>query len=136
MDTAKRKVKILIVDDDEAIGNMLSSILAKKGFEIEGAGNGKEALEKAAGNKPDLILLDAVMPVMDGFETCRQLRENPKTQTIPIIFCSATHIEEAKKRKTEVDNYIEKPFSLGNLCNKIHNVLNKRGQRERFTPQR
>ena len=127
MDTTERKIKILIVDDDKTTRDTLSFLLTRKGFTTEKSENGKQALEKIGRGKPDLILLDAVMPVMDGFEACRELRENPKTQTIPIIFCSATHIEEGKKRKIEVDNYIQKPFPIDDLYKKIHKALKARG---------
>ncbi|MBU1121804.1 MAG: response regulator, partial [Candidatus Omnitrophica bacterium] len=82
-----------------------------------------EALEKVAESKPDIILLDGLMPGMDGFQTCRHLRENPETKDVSIIFCSATHIEEVKKRKVAVDAYLEKPFSIEKLCEKIDEIL-------------
>jgi CheY-like chemotaxis protein len=83
-------LKVLIVDDKESVREALKSGLSRKNvFVVEEAENGKEALEKLARNKPDIILLDVTMPVMDGFQTYRELRENQETKNIPVIFLSA-----------------------------------------------
>ncbi|OPX29318.1 MAG: hypothetical protein B1H08_04175 [Candidatus Omnitrophica bacterium 4484_171] len=122
----KDKIKILIVEDDEAVRETLSFIFVSREYAVEEAGNGKEALEKISKNKPHIILLDAMMSVMDGFETYRQLRANPDTRNIPIIFCTATHIDKLKKGKVRVDDYIEKPFSVETLCKKINRALKRK----------
>lgn len=123
-----RKIKptVLIVDDDEGVRSALKCVLSKKGYMVKEAENGKKALEKIAKNKPDVIILDARMPIMDGFKTCRCLRSGLETRDIPIIFCTATGIEEAKTRKIDVDDYIEKPFSMQDLYEKVHNLLKKK----------
>lgn len=118
-----KNLKILIVDDEKGVRETLNFVLTRKRYVVEEAENGKDALKKISKNKPDIILLDAMMPVMDGFETCRRLRANIDTQNIPIIFCSATHINEAKSGKVKVDDYIEKPFTVANLCKKIDTLL-------------
>lgn len=119
----KRKIKILIVEDEEDVRRFVANVLRNRNFLVNEASNGQEALAMISGNKLDIILLDGTMPVMDGFEVCRRLRENPKTRDIPIIFCSATHIAEAKERRIKVDDYLEKPFSVETLCKKIHRIL-------------
>ncbi|MFH1782809.1 MAG: response regulator [Candidatus Omnitrophota bacterium] len=119
----KKNIKILIVDDNKSFRDILTITLSLEGFMVEGAGNGKEALDKVSRDIPDLILLDCIMPVMDGFETYRELKGNPKTENIPIIFCSATDIEEIKKRKIKADGYIEKPFTVESLFRKIDKII-------------
>ena len=119
--------RILIVDDDAETSNILDSMLTRKKFIVEKAGNGKEALEKIKKNKPDLILLDYIMPVMDGFETWCQLKSNPQTQNIPIILCTATHIEEGENGRIKVSDYLEKPFTIEEACKKINKILKKTG---------
>lgn len=127
MDTSKKDIKILIVDDDKALRGILNSALSLKNFTVEEADNGREALAKIRTVKPDLIILDCIMPVMDGFETCRWLKIDPQTQDIPVIFYSATHIEEAKKLELRADDYLEKPFSIKEFFAKVDKVIkNKR----------
>ena len=118
--------RILIVDDDAAIRDILGFMLTEEKFIVEKAKNGKEALKKIGENKPDLIILDYIMPVMNGFETCRRLKNNPITQNIPIILCTATHIKEAEGKQIKIDDYIEKPFTLEKICKKIYKILEKK----------
>ena len=123
MSLSKKDIKILIVDDDKVLRDILSHMLSMSDFVVEQAGNGKEALEKIKINKPDIIILDCIMPVMDGFETFVNLKRNPDTQDISIMFCSATHIEEAKNRGLKADGYIEKPFIIEDLLKKINEII-------------
>jgi DNA-binding response OmpR family regulator len=127
MDNKKEgNIKILIVDDEEEARVSLKLALEKRKFLVEEASNGREALENAAVSRPDVILLDGSMPIMDGFETCRCLRKNPETKNISIIFCTATYITEVKNDMAEVDDYIEKPFLLKELLSKIEKLLKKK----------
>ena len=118
--------RILIVDDDAAIRNILGFMLTEEKFIVEKAKDGKEALKKIDKNKPDLIILDYTMPVMNGFETCLRLKNNPMTQNIPIILCTATHIQEVEEKRIKIDDYIEKPFTLGKIREKIYKILEKK----------
>lgn len=118
--------RILIVDDDAVMRNTLGFMLTEEKFIVEKAKNGKEALKKIDKNKPDLIILDYIMPVMNGFETCHRLKNNPVTQNIPIILCTATHIKEARGKQIKIDDYIEKPFTLGKIREKIYKILEKK----------
>ncbi|MFA4991597.1 MAG: response regulator [Candidatus Omnitrophota bacterium] len=126
MTERKRNKRILIVDDDADTRDSLGLVLTEENFIVEKASNGKEALKMVERNKPDLILLDCVMPVMDGFETYCRLKDSPGTRNIPVIFCTATHIKEAAEGRIQVDDYIEKPFSLQKLCRKINKILEKK----------
>jgi two-component system sensor histidine kinase/response regulator len=90
---------------------------------VEEANNGREALQKIFKDKPDIILLDGMMPDMDGFQTYERLKENPQMQDIPIIFCSATHIKELKERGLKVDEYLEKPYQIEELYQKIKKII-------------
>ena len=99
----KKNLKILVVDDDKSVRSLLNIVFARKHFVMEEAENGEEALKKVIVSKPDIILLDGTMPEMDGFETCKRLRENKKTQNIPIIFCTSTCVAELIERKVEFD---------------------------------
>ncbi|RPJ57193.1 MAG: response regulator, partial [Dehalococcoidia bacterium] len=85
----KQKDTLLIVDDAPENLKLLCDYLRSFGFNVSVADNGESALKQAVENKPDLILLDVVMPVMDGFETCRRLKEDERTRDIPIIFMTA-----------------------------------------------
>ena len=123
---SKRPIKVLIVDDEENARYILNlKLTTKKQFIVEEAENGKDALDKVVANKPDIILLDVMMPEMDGFETCKHLKENKKTEDIPIIFLTA------KTRTTDViqgirvgvDDYITKPYDFNDLYERIIKLI-------------
>jgi CheY-like chemotaxis protein len=119
----KKKINILVVDDDQEIRDVLRSLLIDKKFSVDEACNGKQALAKIAQDMPDIIILDIVMPQMCGIETSRRLRENPQTKNIPIIFCTGKQIEEIKQHKTDIDEYLNKPFRFDEFYEKVHKVL-------------
>ena len=123
MDKERKKLKVLVVEDENLVREALSSMLEQKGFISEEARNGKEVLAKVVKDMPDIIILDLMMPVMNGSETYSKLKENPKTRDIPIIICSALPISDFKKDNIEVEGYLEKPFSIRELCEKINEVL-------------
>ena len=119
------KCKVLIVDDEQGIRDYVSSILRRKGFVTETAADGNEALSKAAGFKPDIIVLDIIMPGLDGFQTHRRLKEDPETKDIPVIFCTSLPIFDIiKSVKSPGDSYLSKPFRAEELCRKIDKILN------------
>ena len=101
----------------------------QEAFSVREASNGKEALEEISANKPDIILLDVTMPVMDGIQTYKRLKENPQTKNIPVIFLSARPYGElVQKVPLCKDAYIEKPFEfrkLNMLINKAVKSYNK-----------
>ena len=124
-----RRTRILIVDDEPAIRKLLRANLEKNGFEALSAGDGAEALKLVEREAPDLVVLDIIMPRMDGFETCRRLRE---WSTIPIIMLSAKDEEQDKVKCLEIgaDDYITKPFGSGELVARINAVLRRTRTRE------
>lgn len=118
--------KILVVDDNADTVGMLKTFLEKAGFEVGSAPNGQEGYQKAQELMPDLILLDIMMPTMDGFTMNQHLKQNSKTQNIPVIIISArggmAPLFEADP-KTRIDGYLVKPFRSEALLKKIEEVL-------------
>ena len=115
------KKEILIVDDDIIAQNMLKVTLANAGYSVLIASNGEEALEKAKEYHPSVIILDIVMPGIDGGEVANALRKDPKTKKIPIIFLS-TLISEDEERINDMrgsTSFFSKPFSRDKLLNEI-----------------
>jgi two-component system alkaline phosphatase synthesis response regulator PhoP len=117
--------KILVVDDEEDILHFLELVLGEKGYEVMTAVGGQEALTRAHIEKPDLILLDIMMPQMDGWEVLKLLRIDEETATIPVAMLSAR--TEARDRVQGLQegavDYICKPFSLQELLGKIEAVF-------------
>ncbi len=109
--------KVMIVDDEVNIVISIEFLIKQAGYELEIAHNGAEALEKVAIFKPDLILLDVMMPQVNGFEVCHRIRENPEWQDMKIIMLTAKgrDVEVAKGMALGADAYIIKPFSTKEL---------------------
>lgn len=126
---SNNKPRILVVDDNPRIIAMIKRILeAEKDFEIATAKSGFEAGTLVAGWLPDLILLDILMPEMDGFEVCKRLRQNEETKNIPIIIISVILTENALKKRClcEADDYLSKPFKSHELVEKVRKHLKVR----------
>lgn len=119
------KKKILLVDDSSTTLMMERMILNKGPYELLTAKDGEEAVEKAASEKPDLILLDIVMPNMDGFEACRKLRESEETREIPIIMVTTRGEAENVEQGYELgcNDYVTKPINSLELMTKVKNLL-------------
>jgi CheY-like chemotaxis protein len=117
--------KVLLVDDKEEVRLLVQTTLEGSDYEFYGATNGKEAVEKAVSIKPDLILLDIMMPEMDGLEACRHIKSSPETKSIPIIMLTAKGQEADIKKGKEcgADDYFVKPFSPLELLKKIDEIL-------------
>ena len=117
--------KILLVDDSNTILMMERMILTKGPYELVTASNGEEAIAKAATERPDLILMDVIMPKMDGFEACRRIRQNEGTRNTPIIM--VTTRGEAQNVETGFDSgcndYVTKPINGPELLSKLRNLL-------------
>ncbi len=120
------KSKILLVDDSGTSLMMEQMILKGGPYDLISAKDGEEAIEKAIAEQPDLILLDIVMPKMDGFEACRKLREIEATQAIPIIMVTTRGEEENVERGYELGctDYLTKPINRLELIAKVENALN------------
>ena len=119
------KKRILIVDDDTEIRDLLEFDIASSGYFVDTASDGMEGLTKALNNKYDLILLDVMMPKMDGFELAENIRQTDKTT--PIIFMSAKDDKPAKMYgyKLGIDDYITKPFDVDVLMMKVAVLLRR-----------
>src|SRR3989304_375857 len=124
-----KQFRILLVDDEVHILNFLQSKLKVSGYDTLTASNGIEALEQAQGQGPDFIVLDVVMPKMDGFETLRQLRT---FSSVPVIFLSAkgTDIDRIRGLGLGADDYLPKPFSPDELVARIDAVRRRVGPSE------
>ncbi len=119
------KGKILVVDDEVNITQILQFSIGAEGFEVLTAQNGEDAIEKARREQPDLIILDIMMPKIDGYEACRILKANPLTRNIPVVLLTAKGREIDKRLGFEVGatDYIVKPFSPSKLIERIHRLL-------------
>jgi len=117
--------KLLVVDDTAMNVKMLADILAFKGYEVVTAAGGKEGLAKVESEKPDLVLLDVMMPDKDGFEVCRQIKQDGRTKAIPVIFLTAKGGGEALAEGFESGAvmYINKPFTANKLLTIVNTML-------------
>jgi CheY-like chemotaxis protein len=117
--------RILVVDDEPHLVRLMEFILAKQGHSMISAVNGREALEKARSERPDLILLDIMMPYIDGYEVAQTLRADDEIKSIPIILLSAKAQDEDIQRGLDlgVDEYITKPFSPEHLVHVVNSYL-------------
>jgi DNA-binding response OmpR family regulator len=124
MPAVKRK-RILVVDDEVYIAHILEFSLGMEGYEVITAMSGQEALTQADQESPDLIVLDILMPDMDGYEVCRRLRADERFAETPIILLTAKHGEEDRTRGLEVgaSAYITKPFRPVELIDQIRSLL-------------
>ncbi len=118
---------ILVVDDDTDILALLEMSLASDGFKVITASNGENGLQKAKVEQPDLILLDVMMPQMDGLEVIKRLKDNTETSAIPVLWLTAKTQTEDKLRGLEIggDDYITKPFDLREVTARINAVLGR-----------
>ncbi|MDR0518980.1 MAG: response regulator transcription factor [Clostridiales Family XIII bacterium] len=110
--------KVLIIEDEKNISDIVKLNLTKEGFSVDTAFDGQEGLDKALGTDPDLVLLDVMLPMMDGFEVCRKIREK---SDVPVIMLTAKEEEVDKVLGLELgaDDYITKPFGLRELIARI-----------------
>ncbi|RZM79892.1 adenylate/guanylate cyclase domain-containing response regulator [Leptolyngbya iicbica LK] len=116
---------ILLVDDDPQNLYLMAEVLEAEGYQVQQATSGTAALEAIAATPPHLVLLDIMMPEMDGFEVCEQIRQNPQTATVPIIFLTALSDDDAYLKSVEVmgDDYLTKPIQLDLVLKKIQRTL-------------
>ena len=124
------KKKILAVDDEKDILDLVSYNLAKEGYEIVTAADGEDALKRVKAERFDLIVLDLMMPAIDGIELCKMLKSNEETESIPIIMLTAKSEELDKVLGLEMgaDDYVTKPFSPRELIARVKAVLRRSGE--------
>ena len=124
------KEKILIVDDDHDVVEILRSLLSYKGFTVVAVYDGASALSKVKEEKPDLVVLDIMMPGMDGYNVCETIKTDPETKNIPVIMLTAKDmfgdVEKALEKKA--DWYIAKPYDNRYLIDKINQFVKKSKQ--------
>ena len=131
------KARLLIVEDDIDIGNMLKILFAGMDFEVDVAVRGSDALEKTKNVLPHLIVLDIMLPDIDGYEVCRNLRTNMRTSHIPVIFLTQKDERSDKLQGLELgaDDYITKPFDIEELKLRVQGAI-RRAERESLTDPR
>ncbi len=126
--TMDRKFRILAVDDEQHIRRLIQVSLERQGFEVLTAVDGKDALDKVANDKPDLVVLDVMMPQIDGFEVLKSLRKNKETRELPVIMLTA------KTQDSDVftgwqhgaDLYLTKPFNPTELVAFVKRIFNSK----------
>ncbi len=116
---------ILVVEDSATQRQMMTEFLEGKDFQVTIARNGVEALERILDSSPDVVLLDVLLPQMNGYEVCRRIKKTPKTQDIPVIMCSAktTEVDRYWGLKVGADAYLGKPFKQTELMEAIKRLI-------------
>ncbi len=122
-----KNVSILLAEDDENLGTLLNTFLKNKGYQVQLARNGKSALEKFNDGNYDFLVLDVMMPEMDGFTVAHEVREVDKN--VPILFLTAKSMKEDKLKGFSIgaDDYLTKPFSMEELVARIEAILKRTG---------
>ena len=117
--------KILIVEDDPSFSRAITHIIQKEGYDVASASNGMAGLRMAKEEKPDLLILDVMLPGMDGFEICSRLRQDPLTEKLPIIMLSAKgqDVDKTMGLKVGASEYLTKPIDRALLLEKITALL-------------
>jgi twitching motility two-component system response regulator PilG len=119
------KKKILVVEDEEPLLKLQSILLTIRGYNVEGVMDGQAALEAVATMKPDLIMLDIMLPKIDGFEVCRQVKANEESRHIPVIMLTAKNSREdfVMGEQAGADLYITKPYKSSMVIESIQRLL-------------
>jgi len=129
---------VLVVDDEPEVALLAQRTLEKAGYAVMTAGDGEAALAEAERSRPDLVLLDAMLPRLHGFEVCLRLRANPRTKHIPVVIMTAVYrgwrFADDAHEAYGAEDYIEKPFSLEDLRRRIEAALDRRGGVTRAAP--
>jgi two-component system, cell cycle response regulator len=130
------KPKVLVVDDDHDCRLLLSALVARAGFEVDAVADGDMALATIQSRPPDLVLLDAYLPRLDGFEVCATIKKNPLTMHTPVVMLTAFASPEARARSAEAgaDEFVEKPFRSDALLELITQLLRIRVTAQQLDP--
>lgn len=118
---------VLIVEDEAPLVTLLRYNLEKEGFQVCEAGDGEEALIQIAERKPDIVLLDWMLPLVSGIEVCRRIRRSPQTRQLPVIMLTARgeEVDRVRGLNSGADDYIAKPFSLSELTARLRAVIRR-----------
>ena len=116
---------VLIVDDEDHIVTSLSYVMKNAGFEVSSASDGEEALAKISSIKPDLVILDVMMPKLDGFEVCKAVRADSRLNSVRIIILTAKGRDTERQKGLELgaDDYLTKPFSTRDILDRAKELL-------------
>ncbi len=127
MQPPDKQQTILIIDDDELVSRTLQRVLKGYGFHPMTARSGAEGLQLARRHRPDLFILDILMPGMDGYQVCRQIRNDPLLQNIPVLFLTTKGKDEDKVEgfRAGADDYLPKPFNIEELQLRLHAILRR-----------
>jgi DNA-binding response OmpR family regulator len=122
------KPRILVADDDDGLRQLLRLILSREGFEVFEAANGEQALALAVDVNPAVILLDVMMPGLDGYDVCRRLKSDQRTGDVPVVFVSAAEdvVRRNELQKLGAAACIQKPIGPRDLVARIRSVMNPR----------
>lgn len=122
--------KVLVIDDDPGIVKLDEALLKSKGYEVISAGDGLSGVERAIEDQPDVIILDVILPNMHGFEVCKNLKNNPNTESIPIVMVTATGLEDIAESESDIqaDAYLAKPYGIDKLEEAIQTAIHKKTQ--------
>jgi twitching motility two-component system response regulator PilH len=117
-------ITVLVVEDTMSEQQLITLYLQEAGYKVINANNGKDALSKVTDQKPDVVVTDVVMPGMNGFELCRNLKKNPETQKLPVIACTSKNqeLDRLWGMKQGVDVYVTKPFTREEIVRAIRSV--------------
>jgi len=132
----QKQTKILVIDDDPDLQTAVRKVLESKSYEVTAALDGDEGLRKVVGERPDLIILDVVMPGKSGFEVCRELKTDPKYyffSHIPVLMLTVypddrekMHLSMREGMTMEAEDYLHKPFDPDELLNRVEELLEKK----------
>ncbi|MEO1442998.1 MAG: response regulator transcription factor [Chloroflexota bacterium] len=119
--------RVIIVEDEETLANNLSDKMQGEGFSVKTVNNGEQGLELIRAEKPDLVVLDIMLPGLDGLSICRMVRNDPATAEVPIIMLTArgTEVDKIVGLESGADDYIVKPFGLGEFLARVRAVLRR-----------
>ena len=125
-----QKKRILVVEDEESLLKLETILLTVKGFEVVGAFTGQMAIDKLATEEFNLVLLDIMLPDIDGFEVCRHIRNNPRTSTLPVVMLTAKKTQDDRERGfiCGANAYLQKPFKSAMIIDEITRLLNVPGE--------
>ncbi|HEY5512918.1 MAG TPA: response regulator [Geomonas sp.] len=119
------KNRILVVEDEESLLKLESILFTSKGYAVTGVRDGKSALDAIAADRPDLVVLDVMLPGLDGFEVCRAIKENPLTSSIPVVMLTAKKSSNdlERGRLAGADAYLTKPFKSVKVLEVIEGLI-------------
>jgi CheY-like chemotaxis protein len=122
-----KRNRILVVEDEESLLKLESILLSSKGYSVTGVMDGRSALEEVKANNPDLVILDIMLPEIDGFEVCRRIKEDPVSSHIPVLILTAKKNSQDLARGQQVgcDAYITKPFKSAKVLDMVQELLAK-----------